>query len=144
MRKNKKYRHLKYRKYRARSEYDAPCIPDFMLHEHPTNPDMCAYQGHRGCQVNDHSRWGFIEEFVTHRFRVRKPGVDPHTPFKKGNYDIRTSTTRRFKQKVRVKCPLCGRKLWAWKAYDHDGIDPPAYTVPPHKKKGWWKKKKKG
>ena len=45
-------------------------------------------------------------------------------------------------RKKRVKCPTCGRKLWAWASICHDGCCV-TYVIPPHKKKGWWKKKLK-
>jgi hypothetical protein len=42
----------------------------------------------------------------------------------------------------RVKCPQCGRKMWAAIRVCNDGCCV-IYCVPPHKIKGWWKKGKK-
>jgi len=42
----------------------------------------------------------------------------------------------------RVRCPVCGRSMWAARRTCHDGCCE-MYCVPPHKKKGWWKKPKK-
>jgi len=46
------------------------------------------------------------------------------------------------RKRVRLSCPVCGRRLLAWMQMGHDG-DFQGYTLPPHKVKGWWKKKTK-
>ena len=47
-----------------------------------------------------------------------------------------------FTRRKRVKCPTCGRKMWAAIRTCHDGCCI-YHCVPPHKVKGWWKKGKK-
>jgi len=111
------------------------------LATHPPNSKMCTFQGARGCSVNDNGRFGFIEEFVRRTHYVRKPGVPKGGPIKRENFRKIRKTITQVKKRVRVACPVCGRKLWAWKSFHHDG-DYVSYEVPAHKKKGWWKKPK--
>lgn len=49
---------------------------------------------------------------------------------------------RFFEKNKRVKCPVCGRKMWAARRVCSDGDDF-AWCVPPHKVKGWWRRPKK-
>lgn len=45
-----------------------------------------------------------------------------------------------YRRRVRVTCPLCGRRLFGWKAFTHDA-ELVSISVPVHKRKKWWKKK---
>ena len=44
-------------------------------------------------------------------------------------------------KRVRIKCELCGRRVWSSVQVDHDG-GIVFHTIPSHKPKGWWKIKK--
>ncbi len=45
-------------------------------------------------------------------------------------------------KRIRMKCELCGRRVWSSVMIDHDGHEI-FHTIPPHKPKGWWKKRNK-
>lgn len=45
-------------------------------------------------------------------------------------------------KKVKVTCPVCGRRLIGWNVIDHDAMLV-RISIPMHKPKGWWKKNKK-
>lgn len=45
-------------------------------------------------------------------------------------------------KRKRVKCPVCGRRMWGFITSCDDGCCL-FYLVPPHKKKKWWKKGKR-
>jgi len=47
----------------------------------------------------------------------------------------------RIRQRRRVKCPDCGRKIFAQTKLSDDGDL--VFLIPPHKIKGWWKKSAK-
>lgn len=50
------------------------------------------------------------------------------------------SFLRKHIKRKRVRCPVCGRKMWGWAYIQDCGVE---YKIPPHKRKGWWKKRKK-
>lgn len=43
-------------------------------------------------------------------------------------------------KRIRLQCPLCGRRIWSSVNQDDGEI---YHSLPPHKPKGWWKKKVK-
>jgi len=45
-------------------------------------------------------------------------------------------------KRVRIKCPLCGRRIMSSVMLTHDADDV-MHTLPPHKPKAWWKINKK-
>jgi hypothetical protein len=69
-----------------------------------------------------------------------------HNPFRGYSLGHRTFFDRpvydKRQKRVRVQCPECGRRMFAWAAYCDDGCYV-SYIVPKHKKKAWWKKPKK-
>lgn len=45
-------------------------------------------------------------------------------------------------KRIRVKCPVCGRRMWSSVSQCHDGCCI-THSIPPHKVKMWWKKGRK-
>jgi len=45
-------------------------------------------------------------------------------------------------KRMRLKCPICGRKLLSSVYFDIDASNV-IHTIPPHKPKGWWKLNKR-
>lgn len=81
--------------------------------QYPGKPDqMCYYQTKHGGGARLHSFHRAVE--VSNKYWEQK--------------------------RVRVKCPVCGRKMWGWAVIGHDA-DIYYYAIPPHKRKRWWKKK---
>ncbi len=48
----------------------------------------------------------------------------------------------KWRKRIRMRCPLCGRRVWSSVEIYHDG-DYLIHTLPPHKPKGWWKRRTK-
>lgn len=45
-------------------------------------------------------------------------------------------------KRKRIKCPKCGRRVFARISFCHDGCCT-IYSLPPHKRKHWWKSNKR-
>lgn len=63
---------------------------------------------------------------------------DPSIGFGLAGEIVRPKNVRR----IRLTCPLCGRRILSSIRLDHDGIYI-IHSLPPHKPKGWWKKSKR-
>ena len=48
----------------------------------------------------------------------------------------------KWRKRIRMRCPECGRKLRSSVRVNHDG-DFLIHSLPPHKPKGWWKRRTK-
>jgi len=63
-------------------------------------------------------------------------GTEPKSKFGPTEYGDEGMT--QFSKSKRVKCPKCGRRVWAELRAAHDGTV--IWRVPPHKRRMWWKK----
>lgn len=56
------------------------------------------------------------------------------------HWEMFNSRPSRPKDRVKVKCPECKRRVYGQLKYCHDGCCV-FIRVPPHKKRMWWKRK---